>query len=183
MAQDKPIPLVGRLAIQLKMLSSEEVARAIAESESTGNPRLAQVMVQMGLLDRDQVAKLQQVQKDLVDKQRARTGGEAPESSAPTGAVTPPADRESRSPLCRRRWPLRSSAGNRQSAARPTADENYCHRLRRFDRRSQMKNGPPASAVTTPTGISVGASAVRESASQTAKNAAPSKNEQGISAR
>ena len=87
MAQDKPIPLVGRLAIQLKMLSSEEVARAMAESESTGNPRLAQVMVQMGLLDRDQVAKLQQVQKDLVDKQRARTGGEAPEPTVPSATA------------------------------------------------------------------------------------------------
>ncbi len=101
MAQDKPIPLVGRLAIQLKMLSSEEVSRAMAESESTGNPRLAQVMVQMGLLDRDQVAKLQQVQKDLVDKQRARTGGETPEqavasaSAAPLAANPAPARRTS----------------------------------------------------------------------------------------
>ena len=81
MAQDKPIPLVGRLAIQLKMLTSEEVSRAMAESESTGNPRLAQVILSMGLLDRDQVAKLQQVQKDLVEKQRARMGGKAPDSA------------------------------------------------------------------------------------------------------
>ena len=89
MAQDKPIPLVGRLAIQLKMLSSEEVSRAVAESESTGNPRLAQIMMQMGLLDRDQVAKLQQVQKDRVDKQRARTSGEAPEQAAPSATAAP----------------------------------------------------------------------------------------------
>lgn len=88
MGQDKPIPLVGRLAIQLKMLSADEVARAMAESESSGNPRLAQVMLSLGLLDRDQVAKLQQVQKDLVEKQRARMGGEAPEQ-APASA--PPA--------------------------------------------------------------------------------------------
>ena len=94
MAQEKPIPLVGRLAIQLKMLTPQEVARAMAESESTGNPRLAQVMLQMGMLDREQVAKLQQVQKDLVEKQRARTAGETPESAAspvptPAPAGTP----------------------------------------------------------------------------------------------
>ncbi len=84
MGQDKPIPLVGRLAIQLKMLTPDEVGRAMAESESTGNPRLAQVMLSMGLLDRDQVAKLQQVQKDLVEKQRARMGeAAAPPSAAP----------------------------------------------------------------------------------------------------
>ena len=52
MAADKPIPLVGRLAIQLEMLTPEEVKRAIAESASSGNPRLAQVLLQMGLLDR-----------------------------------------------------------------------------------------------------------------------------------
>ncbi|MFO0691891.1 MAG: hypothetical protein U0900_24565 [Myxococcota bacterium] len=96
MAQDKPIPLVGRLAIQLKMLTPQEVARAMAESESTGNPRLAQVMLQMGLLDRDQIAKLQQVQKELVEKQRVKAAGEAAEGGAapaptptPTSAAAP----------------------------------------------------------------------------------------------
>ena len=57
--------------MQLKMLTSEEVQRAMAESASSGNPRLAQVFLQMGLLDRDQLAKLQKVQKDLVEKHRA----------------------------------------------------------------------------------------------------------------
>jgi hypothetical protein len=46
-----------------------------------------------------------------------------------------------------------------------------------------MKNGPPASAVTTPTGISVGAITVRDSVSHNARNAAPSKNEHGINMR
>ena len=59
MPADKPIPLVGRLAIQLKMLTPEEVKRAIGESAASGNPRLAQVFLQMGLLDREQIAKLQ----------------------------------------------------------------------------------------------------------------------------
>jgi len=93
MGQDKPIPLVGRLAIQLKLLTSEEVARAMAESESSGNPRLAQVMLQMGMLDRDQVARLQQAQKELVEKQRARAAGESPErapASPPAAVPTPP---------------------------------------------------------------------------------------------
>jgi hypothetical protein len=46
-----------------------------------------------------------------------------------------------------------------------------------------MKKGPPNSAVITPTGISVGASTVRESASHAARNAAPRKIEHGISTR
>lgn len=90
MASQNPIPLVGRLAIQLKMLTSEEVARAMAESEKTGNRRLGQVMLQMGLLDREQVARLQQVQAELIEKQRARTGGEA---EAKPAAPSPPPQR------------------------------------------------------------------------------------------
>ena len=91
MAQSKPIPLVGRLAIQLKMLTSAEVERAMAESVSSGNPRLAQVILQMGLLDRDQVKKLQQVQKDLVEKHRAKKEAAASNGAAKASAPKPPA--------------------------------------------------------------------------------------------
>ncbi len=86
MASQKPIPLVGRLAIQLKMLTSHEVERAIEQSVSSGNPRLAQVCLQMGLLDREQVAKLQQIQKDLVEKHRAKQGAATGKPPAPARA-------------------------------------------------------------------------------------------------
>jgi twitching motility protein PilT len=88
MADKKPIPLVGRLAIQLKMLTSDEVGRAMAESVSSGNPRLPQIFLQMGLLDREQIAKLQQVQKDLVEKHRAKK-----EAAAPRGGTKPAVER------------------------------------------------------------------------------------------
>lgn len=94
MATHKPIPLVGRLAIQLKMLTPDEVQRAMAESASSGNPRLAQVFLQMGLLEREQIAKLQKVQKDLVAKHRAK---QAKAESAATSA--PPLVREARTPV------------------------------------------------------------------------------------
>ena len=87
MATNKPIPLVGRLAIQLKMLTQDEVKRAMAESASSGNPRLAQVFLQMGLLDREQIAKLQKVQKDLVEKHRAKKAGGAEATPAPSAAT------------------------------------------------------------------------------------------------
>ena len=87
MASRKPIPLVGRLAIQLKMLTSQEVDRAIEQSASSGNPRLAQVFLQMGLLDREQIAKLQQVQKDLVEKHRAKQAGAADKPDEAPGAA------------------------------------------------------------------------------------------------
>ncbi len=84
MSEKKPIPLVGRLAIQLKMLTSDEVDRAVAESVSSGNPRLVRVFLQMGLLDREQVGKLQKVQKDLVEKHRARKAAASQATSPPS---------------------------------------------------------------------------------------------------
>jgi twitching motility protein PilT len=77
MAEKTPIPLVGRLAIQQKMLTVDEVERAMAESVSSGNPRLSQVLVQMGLLDSEQIAKLQQVQKEMAENHRAKKEGAA----------------------------------------------------------------------------------------------------------
>lgn len=97
MPADKPIPLVGRLAIQLKMLTPEEVKRAIAESASSGNPRLAQVFLQMGLLDREQIAKLQKVQKGLVEKHRAKKAGAG--EAAPAAARPVVEDAPARPPV------------------------------------------------------------------------------------
>jgi twitching motility protein PilT len=100
MGQTKPIPLVGRLAIQLKMLTSSEVERAIAESVSSGNPRLAQVFLRMKLLDREQIAKLQQVHESFVEKHRAKRestarGGPAMKAgparpASPVASASPP---------------------------------------------------------------------------------------------
>ncbi len=53
-----------------------------------------------------------------------------------------------------------------------TAEERYAHRLLRPERSSQMKNGPPSMAVITPTGVSLGASAVRATVSQSIRNPA-----------
>ena len=97
MPADKPIPLVGRLAIQLKMLTPEEVKRAIGESTASGNPRLAQVFLQMGLLDREQIAKLQKVQKGLVEKHRARKAGAG--EAAPAAARPVVEDAPARPPV------------------------------------------------------------------------------------
>ena len=46
-------------------------------------------------------------------------------------------------------------------------------------RRSQRKNGPPSSAVITPTGISAGAMMVLETASQSVRNMPPNRRDAG----
>ena len=59
----------------------------MAVSGSSGNPRLAQVCLQLGLLDREQVAKLQKVHQELVQKHREKKVGAAPPRPP---AVPPP---------------------------------------------------------------------------------------------
>jgi len=143
MGNNKPLPLVGRLAIQLKMLTSDEVERAIAESDSSGNPRLAQVFLQMGLLDRDQVAKLQKVQKDLVEKHRAKkaaAGGAAPSSarSAPAAAPAPeptPPPRED---------PVQAAAAQAADAANPMSSEDVSALSEAPPEAATIRSEPPA---------------------------------------
>jgi twitching motility protein PilT len=91
MAQKKPLPLAGRLAIQLKMLTREEVERGIAESASSGNPRLVQVFLQMGMLDRPQALKLQKAQKELIKKRRASKQNARTNGGATLGRIGQPA--------------------------------------------------------------------------------------------
>jgi twitching motility protein PilT len=91
MPPKQSIPLVGRLAIQLKLLTPKQVERAMAESVSSGNPRLAQVFLQLGMLDREQILKLQKTQRSLVEKHRARSRGAPPEGAVLGRVRTGPA--------------------------------------------------------------------------------------------
>ena len=86
MAQKKPLPLAGRLAIQLKMLTQQEVERAVAHSVSSGNPRMGQVFLELGLLDRSQISKLHQVQTDLVERHRAKRTAASADAANPSEA-------------------------------------------------------------------------------------------------
>ena len=60
----------------------------MAESVSSGNPRLSQVLVQIGLLDSEQITKLQQVQKEMAENHRAKKEG-----AASGGGAKPPVER------------------------------------------------------------------------------------------
>lgn len=118
MAETKTIPLIGRLAMQLGMLTSEEVHRAVAESHSSGNPRLAQVFLQLGLLDRAEVAKLQQVQKSLIEKHRAKK-----EAQARGDGVRAEADPAERAPAVGDRGAVENAAMHAAQAASPVTSE------------------------------------------------------------
>jgi len=86
MTQSKPVPLIGRLATQLRMLTSAEVERAMEESAASGNPKLGMVFLELGLLDRKQLEKLHAVQRDLVEKHRKRKASRSKAALPSAGA-------------------------------------------------------------------------------------------------
>jgi twitching motility protein PilT len=73
MTDQKPLPLIGRIALQLKMVTAEqlsELTRSQAKEGDTGG--LGELMVSRGLIDRDQLKRLLDTQKQVVAKARAR---------------------------------------------------------------------------------------------------------------
>ncbi|HVH07391.1 MAG TPA: type IV pilus twitching motility protein PilT [Myxococcota bacterium] len=73
MSDQKPLPLVGRIALQLRMVTQEQLAeltRVQAKEGDTGG--LGELMVARGLIDRDQLKRLLDTQKQVVAKARAR---------------------------------------------------------------------------------------------------------------
>ena len=89
MANKTPVPLLGRLAIQLKLVSKDQLVSALQNASATGG-KLGDVMIEMGLINRAQLQKLEQVQKDVVAKHRAKKAAEAGGAAAPA-APTPAA--------------------------------------------------------------------------------------------
>ena len=73
----KPSSLLGRLAIQLKMITMDQLAEATAEQGRHPDKRLGEILVAQGCLSEAQLAKLMQVQRDVIAKHRAKKAQEA----------------------------------------------------------------------------------------------------------
>jgi twitching motility protein PilT len=96
MANKTPVPLLGRLAIQLKLVTNEQLASALQNAAETGG-KLGDVMIEMGLINRPQLQKLEQVQQDVIAKHRAKKAAAEGGGAAP--AASPPAARPSPDPV------------------------------------------------------------------------------------
>ena len=57
MSAQKPVPLLGRLAVQLKMITRDQLASALAAM--SGGRKLPDVLIEEGLVNPTQLAKLQ----------------------------------------------------------------------------------------------------------------------------
>jgi len=75
----KPSSLLGRLAIQLKMITMDQLAEATAEQGRRPDKRLGDILVAQGCLSEGQLTQLMQVQRDVIAKHRAKKAQEAAE--------------------------------------------------------------------------------------------------------
>lgn len=73
MGEPKPAPLMGRLAVRLKMITMDQLAEATREQgRHADSPPLGDILVSKGFIDRAQLARLVATQKDLVAKARKK---------------------------------------------------------------------------------------------------------------
>ncbi|MCP4037345.1 MAG: Flp pilus assembly complex ATPase component, partial [bacterium] len=94
MSAKQQLPLIGRLAIQCKMITMEQLQEATREQGRTPERRLGDIFVEKGFVDEAQIHKLKKLQRDLVVKHRARqaaTGRTVPERPLPKARASEPA--------------------------------------------------------------------------------------------
>jgi twitching motility protein PilT len=86
MSTKQAIPLLGRLAIQCKMITMEQLQEATCEQGRDPERRLGEILVNLGFVDAAQIQKLKKLQRDLVVKYRAKqaaSGRTVPERPQP----------------------------------------------------------------------------------------------------
>ncbi len=130
----RPVPLLGRLAIHLKMIDIEQLAGLTREQAQTGgSTNLGELMVEKGLITRLQLEKLLAAQRQVVAKQRAKQRAEAavaqvdPEPEVAPAAAAAPASAEPAAAA-----PAAPAAASVASAAPAGEAEQELHALLRL---------------------------------------------------
>jgi twitching motility protein PilT len=114
MTQKKP-PLIGRLAVQLKLINMDQLNQATAEQGRNGDKRLADIFVELGFINQKQLQKLASIQQDLIAKHRAK--------QARAGAAAPAAT-SAPSPIVRSKEEVLAAATRAAQDASPTTTEH-----------------------------------------------------------
>jgi twitching motility protein PilT len=93
MTDPKPAPLLGRLAVHLKMITMDQLAEAVrAQGRAGEHAKLGEILVSCGFIDHAQLAKLLAAQQQVIAKQKAKeapAAGRAPAPAAPTPKPAP----------------------------------------------------------------------------------------------
>src|SRR5262245_12126618 len=100
MTDSKAAPLLGRLAVHLKMISMDQLAEAVrAQGRAGEDTKLGESLVACGFIDRAQLAMLLAAQQQVLAKHKAKPAPAAAASAAAPAAVKPaPAARPAPAP-------------------------------------------------------------------------------------
>jgi twitching motility protein PilT len=129
---NQPVPLLGRLAVHLKMITMEQLAEALRAQGKAGEERnLGAVLRELGFINQAQTEKLLAAQKQVLAQQQkgAAQGAQAPPAAAPrpaaaAPAATPiarPAAAKPAAPAAAPAAPAQAAPAQARPAARPAA--------------------------------------------------------------
>jgi twitching motility protein PilT len=119
----KPAPLLGRLAVHLKMITMDQLAEAVrAQGRAGEEAKLGEILIELGFIDRAQHAKLLAAQQQVIAKQKGKAAPAAVQPApmaapAQRPAATPPAAPAAPAPPPA---PRRAPAPEPRAAAAPT---------------------------------------------------------------
>ena len=90
-----PIPLLGRIAVHLKLISVEQLADATRlQGQAGSEKRLGEILVERGMLTQAQLEKVLRARQQMITKQRAKAAVEkALPEPEPEAAARPDRDR------------------------------------------------------------------------------------------
>jgi len=117
-----PLPLLGRIALHLKLIDADQLAEATRlQGRSGGEKRLGDILVESGMLTPAQLEQVLRARQQIIAKQRAKAAVESalPEPE-PAGASAPAKSSPRATPVAR--VAVRSEAAPRKAAA-PRARE------------------------------------------------------------
>jgi twitching motility protein PilT len=102
MSEVRPQPLMGRIAVQLKMIDMNQLAEATREQGRHPEALIGDIFVDLGFITTAQLAQLVRAQKGVIARHRARVRGAAqamPPGEAPQPAASSPPSTSSREEL------------------------------------------------------------------------------------
>ena len=99
MAQRKAAPLLGRLAVHLKMITMEQLTAVLHDQSARPDAKLGELMIEAGLIDQGQLVKLTAAQAQVVAKQRAvQAAARTPQAEKPGASPAPRAAKPAAAP-------------------------------------------------------------------------------------
>ena len=122
MAANPPLPLLGRIAVHLKLITEEQLSVATRrQAESASQKRIGAILVESGFLTQAQLSLVLRARDQLAAKQKAMqavaSADPVPEVAAPAALLTPTPGRPAPAPAAQPAAPVPAA----QRSATPAA--------------------------------------------------------------